>query len=123
MGTAIPLCGTFLLFMPYHLCSRLGIRMFTFIRQAYLLPLMLCVPMSAVLLLFRRWFVPHSYRQLIPQLLAGALAYGLGLAWAYWTDRALHVGDLTAGMPMVVGDAAPELPVTGAEAESYQEDV
>ena len=55
IGTAIPLAGTFLLFMPFHLCSRLGIRMGTYLRQAYLLPLILCAPMSAVLILIQHW--------------------------------------------------------------------
>ena len=95
-GTAIPLACTFLLFMPYHLCSRLGIRMSTYVRQAYLLPLALCAPMAAVLWFLQRWFVPHSYLQLIPQLLAAGLVYGLCLGWAHLTDRALQVEGLPA---------------------------
>ena len=79
-GTAIPLLGTYILFMPFHLCSRLGIRVSTFLRQAYLLPLMLCAPVVAVLLLMQRWFVAHTYRQLAVQLLAGGLVYGTCIA-------------------------------------------
>ena len=94
-GTALPLAGTYILFMPHHLCSRLGIRVSTYLRQAYLLPLMLCAPATLVLLLMQRWFVAHTYWQLIPQLLAAGLVYGLCLGWAYVTNRALHVGDLT----------------------------
>jgi len=99
MGTAIPLLGTFLIFMPWHLCSRLGIRLPAYVRQAYLLPLMICAPLAAVLLLMQRWMVPHTYRQLIPQLLIGGLVYGSCLGWAYFSDRALHAGDLSDLVP------------------------
>lgn len=90
LGTAIPLLGTFLLFMPWHLCSRLGVRITTYLREAYLLPLMLCVPLASVLLLMRRWVIPHTYRQIIPQLLVAGIVYGLGLGWAYRSDRMLR---------------------------------
>lgn len=95
IGTALPLAGTFLFFMPFHLCSRLGIRVTTFLRQAFVLPLMLCAPMVIVLLLMQRWFVAHTYRQLAIQLLAGGATYAVCVGWAYMTDRALHVGELT----------------------------
>jgi O-antigen/teichoic acid export membrane protein len=95
-GTAIPLACTFLLFMPYHLCSRLGVRMSTYLRQAYLLPLALCAPMAATLWLLQRWFVPHNYVQLIPQLLAAGLVYSLCLGWGHWTNRVLQVEGLPA---------------------------
>jgi O-antigen/teichoic acid export membrane protein len=95
-GTAIPLACTFLLFMPQHLCSRLGIRLFTYLRQAYALPVILCAPMAAALWLMHRWYVPHSYLQLIPQLLAAGGVYALCLGWAHWTNRALKVGDILA---------------------------
>jgi len=94
LGTAIPLLGTSILFLPSHLCSRLGIRVSTFLLQAYLLPLTLCVPLVTVLLLMQRWFVAHTYRQLLLQLLAGGLVYGAGIAWIFLTGKALDVGDL-----------------------------
>jgi O-antigen/teichoic acid export membrane protein len=94
LGTAIPLLGTYILFMPFHLCSRLGIRVSTFLRQAYVLPLMLSAPMVAALLLMQHWFGAHTYRQLAVQLLAGGLVYGACCAWAYVTGKALHVGNL-----------------------------
>jgi O-antigen/teichoic acid export membrane protein len=118
-GTALPLAGTYILFMPYHLCSRLGIRVTTYLRHAYVLPLILCAPMAALLLLMRRWFVPHTYRQLIPQLLAGGLAYGLCLGWAYLTNRALHVGDLIPPAERMPSDVPAMMPAI----ESPQEEV
>jgi len=93
LGTSIPLLGTFVLFMPWHLCSKLGIRMGTYLRQAYLLPILLCTPMAATLLLMRRWAVPHSYRHLIPQVAIGSLVYGMCIGWAYLSNRAVHIPD------------------------------
>lgn len=118
-GTAIPLAGTFLLFMPYHLCSRLGIRVTTYLRQAYALPLILCAPMALVLVLMQHWFVAHTYRQLATQMLAGGLTYAVCVGWAYVTDRALHVGDLTPS-PL---DLVPEIPTLPSAFEGDQEDV
>jgi len=117
LGTAIPLAVNYTLFMPHHLCSRLGIKVSTYLRQAFVLPLIVCMPMAVVLLLMRRWFVAHTYRQLALQLLAGGLVYGLCAAWAYLTDRALHVGDLAPAK------LAGSVPALAPPVETYQEDV
>jgi O-antigen/teichoic acid export membrane protein len=93
-GTAIPMVGTFVLFLPHHLCSRLGMKMWTYVRQAYSLPLLLVTPMVLVLLLLRRWGTAHTYRQLAIQIFAAGLTYALGLAWAYFTGRVLHTTEL-----------------------------
>jgi hypothetical protein len=61
----------------------------------------------------------HTYRQLIPQLLAGGIVYGLCLGWAYMTDRALHVGDLTSPAERLTSNAAALTPAI----ESSQEDI
>jgi O-antigen/teichoic acid export membrane protein len=92
MGTAIPLIGTYFLFMPFHLCSRLGVRISTFSREAYLLPMILTTPMIGVLLLMQYWFVPHNYRQLTVHLMAGGLVYGVCVGWAYWSGKAFNLG-------------------------------
>ena len=118
LGTAIPLLGTYLLFMPFHLCSRLGIRVSTFLRQAYVLPLMLSAPMVAVLLLMRHWFVAHTYGQLAGQLLAGGLVYGSCCAWAYVTGKALRVGNL---VPSAEQQPPGSVPIR--QNEFFQEDV
>jgi O-antigen/teichoic acid export membrane protein len=119
LGTAIPLAGTYIFFMPYHLCSRLGVRMWTFLRQAYLLPLALCTPLVAVLFLMRWWFVAHTYRQLALQLLVGGLIYGACLAWAYASNKAFHVGDLATSVDRLAG----ELPTMAPVVETYQEEI
>jgi O-antigen/teichoic acid export membrane protein len=90
-GTAIPLACTTMLFLPRHLCRVLKLRVGIYLREAFLLPLMLCVPLVAVLLLMRHWFVAHNYIQLAIQLLAGSLVYGVGLLWAIWTRKAWQV--------------------------------
>jgi O-antigen/teichoic acid export membrane protein len=106
-GTAIPMLGTYLLFMPYHLCARLGIRVSTYVRHAYLLPLLMCAPMALVLVLMQRWFVPHGYKELALHMLAGGVMYGACLAWAYLSGKALHVADLVATVePMELAAAA-----------------
>lgn len=115
LGTAIPMLGTYLLFLPWHLCSRLGLRLSTYLRNAYLLPLLLCAPLVAVLLLLQRWFVPHTYRQLIPQLLIGGLVYAAGLGWAYMSNRALHPGDLSTPTLEMPVDPLPTAIETSSE--------
>jgi O-antigen/teichoic acid export membrane protein len=81
IGTAIPLLCTSLFFLPRHLCRHLGIPVRKFIMEAYLYPVVLCVPMSFVLLLMQRSFYAHRYPQLILNLLAGIAAYGVGVLW------------------------------------------
>jgi O-antigen/teichoic acid export membrane protein len=115
-GTAIPLLGTFIFFMPAHLCSRLGVRLTTFVRQAYLLPLTVCAPMIVVLLLLRSWQVPHTYRQLAVQLVAAGLVYCLSLLWAHATNRTLHVEDLSLAIETPSEIPAPVI-------KTFQEDV
>jgi O-antigen/teichoic acid export membrane protein len=87
MGTAIPLACTTLFFLPQHLCRVLKLGIGIYLRQAFMLPLILCGPLVAVLLLMRRWFVPHNYFQLAIQLLLGSVVYGAGLLWAIWTRK------------------------------------
>ncbi len=95
IGTALPLTCTMLFFMPHHLCRLLKLRVTSYLREAFLLPLALTAPLVAVLLFIRHWFVAHNYFQLLTQLLAGAAVYGVGLAWAVWTHKAWDVSEVT----------------------------
>ncbi|MFZ0759917.1 MAG: oligosaccharide flippase family protein, partial [Candidatus Sulfotelmatobacter sp.] len=113
-GTAIPLACTTLFFLPRHLCRVLKLGVGTYLRQAFLLPLTLCAPLVAVLLLMRRWFVAHNYFQLAIQLLVGAVVYGAGLLWAIWTRKAWQV----EGIPG--RDAANQ--VAAGLIETYQQE-
>lgn len=94
LGTAIPLTCSMVLFMPGHLCKQLGIRLWIYLREAFVLPILVSTPLVVALLLMRQWFVAHNYWQLGIQLLVGGIVYGLGLGWAFLTNRALRVGQL-----------------------------
>jgi O-antigen/teichoic acid export membrane protein len=94
IGTAIPLTCTQIFFLPGHLCRLLGVRLTTYLYRAFVLPLALCIPMIATLLLMQRWFVPHRLRELLLQLGIAAGVYAIGLGWAFWANRAWDVGHL-----------------------------
>ena len=91
LGTAIPLTCTTLFFLPAHLCKVLNLRIRTYLREAFQLPLLLVMPLVAVLLLMRHWFVAHHFLQLALQLAVGAAVYGLELGWVLWTRKAWEV--------------------------------
>jgi O-antigen/teichoic acid export membrane protein len=101
MGTAIPMLLTTLWFMPRHMRKQLGVPVRTFIREAYILPLLLVTPLVATLLILQRWRYAHNLRQFVVHGLVGGAVYGAGLLWAYRTHRVFHVGDLTP-----IGEAA-----------------
>jgi len=94
LGTAIPLACTMTMFMPWHLCRQLGIRMRTYLREAYALPLIVTTPLAVALLLMRRWFIPHNYKQLAIQMVISGVVYGLGVLWLFMSKRAFKVGEL-----------------------------
>ncbi len=117
LGTAIPLTCSMLFFMPHHLCKKLDIRLRTFVRESYLLPFLLCLPLTAVLLLMRRWFIPHNYRGLGLQLLIALAVYGCGLLWAGWSKEALRVPESS-----LIGKTETEMPVPPA-GEVFRQEV
>lgn len=91
LGTAIPMFCSMVFFLPWHMCHQLGVRMSAYLREAYSLPLALCVPMVVVMLLLKHWFVPHNYWQLAFHLTVSGLTYSSGLAWAFSAKRLTHV--------------------------------
>ncbi|MGA2423793.1 MAG: oligosaccharide flippase family protein [Terriglobales bacterium] len=97
LGTAIPLTCTTLFFMPRHLCRILNVRIGFYLRQAYTLPLLLCLPTIATLLLMRRWFFAHTYLQVALQIVIGLVPYGLGLVWAVSKGRIWEIDGISAG--------------------------
>jgi len=96
LGTAIPLTCTALFFMPRHLCRRLNVRVGFFLRRAYTLPILLCAPSVAALLLMRHWFFARTYWQVGLQVLIGLAPYGIGLAWAFSRGRIWQVDGISA---------------------------
>ena len=120
LGTAIPLACTMTMFMPWHLCRQLGIRMRTYLREAYALPLLITMPLVGALLLMRRWYYPHSYRQLAVQMAIAGAVYGLGLLWVFKTNRAFRVGELAPKEKSIaICDEMDSRPAI----EAYQEEV
>jgi len=117
-GTAIPLTCSMLFFMPWHLCKKLDLRMGTFLRESYTLPILVCAPLVATLLLMRRWFIPHNYRELGIQLVIGIIVYGLAILWAVLTNRALHISKFATN-----GNSALAASSAGSGPEAYQVDV
>jgi O-antigen/teichoic acid export membrane protein len=91
IGTTIPQLCTNLFFLPQHLCRVLGLRLRTFVRQTYLAPTLLCVPLVAVLLTTRHFFVAHTYLELLSQVAAGGLVYAVGLFWLLLKKEQLGV--------------------------------
>jgi len=119
LGTAIPLTCSMVFFMPRHLCRQLGIRLQTYLREAYVLPLIVSAPLVVVLLLMRHWFGAHNYWQLGIQLLIGGVVYGLGFLWAFLTHNILRLRELADKndlRPAEIGVLAPTI-------EGYQQDV
>jgi O-antigen/teichoic acid export membrane protein len=113
LGTAIPMCCTFLFFMPRHLGKQLGVPVRSFVRQAYSLPLMLALPMVGVVWLANRFFTPRNLLQLVLEVGAAFSIYGLGVLWAYKTGRVLRVTTLGIPLPSIATPLAadPEISV------------
>jgi O-antigen/teichoic acid export membrane protein len=96
IGTAIPLTCSMTFFLPRHLCNLLGIKLRTYLSQAFLLPLLLNIPLVACLVLMQRWYIPHHLPGLLVQLVIAGVVYSIGLGWAFWNHRAWNVGQLAA---------------------------
>ena len=96
IGTAVPLSFTALYFTPRYLSRLLGVRVRTFLREAYVLPLALCTPLVAVLLVMRRWFPVHRLIPLMMEITLAMAVYGVGMWWAIRTRRVYEVGDLAS---------------------------
>jgi O-antigen/teichoic acid export membrane protein len=116
LGTAIPLSFTCLVFLPRHLKKQIGVPVGTFLREAYTLPILLTLPLVAVLWLTNRFFYPRNLIQLVLETLAASSIYGVGLLWAYRTNRAFHVAEI-AGLPR---PALPEQLPQAVVAVEYQ---
>lgn len=75
LGTAIPLTCTSIFFLPQHLCRLLGVPLKRFFREAYLVPLGVTLPMTAVLLLLRQWRPRPNYNELLAQMTLAGVVY------------------------------------------------
>jgi O-antigen/teichoic acid export membrane protein len=116
LGTAIPLSFTCLVFLPRHMKKRIGVPVGTFFREAFTLPMLLTLPLVAALWLANRYFYPRNLIQLTLETLAASSVYGVGLLWAYRTNRAFHVAKI-AGLTK---PSPPEQPPQAVIAVEYQ---
>ena len=94
IGTAIPLSFTAIYFTPRFLAGQLNIKQSTFLREAYTLPVLLCLPLVAVLLALRQWLPVHHLLPLLGEILLALAVYGAGLFWAVRTGHVYKVGEL-----------------------------
>jgi hypothetical protein len=81
------------------MCRLMGVRIGTYLREAYTLPVLLTLPLAVTLLLVREWFTARTVLEVAFQAVLGFLPYGLGLLWAIRKQRAWQVGDLTIEPP------------------------
>ena len=96
LGTAIPLACSMLFFLPQYLCRLLQIKLFVYLKEAFLLPIALCMPLVGVLVGMQHWSYAHHYFQLAVTMTAGMVVYGIGLLWAIRTRRIWNVGEIAA---------------------------
>jgi O-antigen/teichoic acid export membrane protein len=75
VGTAIPLTCTSLFFLPRHICRQLQIPIGAFLKQTYLLPLGLCIPMTALLAFLQHEFPVQSFSGLSLEVTCGGAIY------------------------------------------------
>src|SRR6266849_4209130 len=117
LGTAIPLSFTYLVFLPRHLKKQIGVPVGTFWREAYTLPVLLTLPLVAMLWLANRIFYPRNLIQLVLEVVAASSIYGVGLFWAYRTNRAFHVAEI-AGLAQPSPPEPPPQAVVSVEYRS-----
>jgi O-antigen/teichoic acid export membrane protein len=119
LGTAIPLSFTCLVFLPRHMKKQIGVPVGTFLREAYTLPVLLTLPLVAALWLANRFFYPRNLIQLTLEALAVSSVYGVGLFWAYRTNRAFHVAEI-AGLTRPPPPEQPPQAVVSVEYQNEQ---
>lgn len=96
VGTAIPLTCTGLFFLPRHICRQLQIPLAAFLRQTYLLPLGLCIPLAGVLAALQHEFPVHSYGGLTLQVACGGAIYCAAFCLALFAVRPVNVNSWEA---------------------------
>jgi hypothetical protein len=85
-----------LFFLPHYLCRLLQIRLWVYLKEAFALPIAMCVPLVGILLGMQQWSYAHNYLHLAINMMAGLGVYGLGLLWAIRTRRIWSVGEIAA---------------------------
>lgn len=91
LGTAIPLTLTSLFFLPLYLCRLLNIRVRDYLREAYALPLVFCIPTIIALLFMKHFFETRNYIQLGTQIAIACSAYGICILWLFFTQEPMGI--------------------------------
>lgn len=91
LGTAIPLTLTSTFFLPLYLCRLLKVRIRDYLQEAYVFPIIFCIPLMTTLLLIKHVFHPSIYIQLATQLALGCLVYGICIIWLFLTQEPMGV--------------------------------
>lgn len=89
LGTAIPMTFTALFFYPPYLCRILNVRLSHYIYHGFVLALVFCAPLTAVLILLRHAFPKPGYGTLAIQGGSGAAVYCSLLLWYFLTQDPL----------------------------------
>jgi O-antigen/teichoic acid export membrane protein len=84
LGTAIPLFLTSLFVLPRLVGRELAYPVGAFLRDAYVLPVILCLPLAALLAWLGRFPIPVNYPGLALQI---AAPWGVYAALLYWMHR------------------------------------
>jgi hypothetical protein len=81
------------------MCRLMNVRIGSYLREAYTLPVALTLPLAATLLLVRKWFFARTVLEVALQAIIGFLPYGIGLLWAMRKKRVWKVGELASAPP------------------------
>lgn len=76
IGTAIPLIGTSVLFLPWHMCRLLHLSLKEYV-ATFFYPLLCIVPFCLSLWALERWVRPVTWMGLLGEVVAGGLVYGI----------------------------------------------
>jgi hypothetical protein len=83
-------------FLPHYVCRLLKVRLLVYLKEAFILPIALCIPLVGILLGMQHWHYAHNYLRLGINMSTGLAAYGIGLLWAIRTRRIWNVGEIAA---------------------------
>lgn len=113
LGTALPLLCTSLIFLPRHLCSLLNVPLQSYLREAFLLPLVLLAPLSGLLLAFRFLLPAYNRGMLCLQIGVAGVVYAAGLVWLFFSGGTLGKALCGAGTALLTVRVAPTAAATG----------
>lgn len=88
-GTAIPMLGTTLVFLPIYTSRLVQLRLQRYLREIFLAPIVLCLPLALALVAYRRLVPGLNYAALGGGMLVAAVVYGVAFGWWFFTRDSL----------------------------------